>query len=199
MISVREQTEELSQSFVQALGERWKPTEVLAALPRTPLDFCALVDFVETHLAREQEPRGLAEAAAELYDIYIGDVIKKGPVKRKHFTIWWEYVLVVRPHFLQFYNGRGKKVSRGSFPAVPRVFDSVENVHSTEMAPVGNNGFFLTIGQRIPVDFAVSDRESTEFRPIESYESSCVELQFWLVEQLQLDTAPGSQILRHHQ
>ncbi|OQR78158.1 switch-associated protein 70-like [Tropilaelaps mercedesae] len=106
-----EEAEELSQSFVQALGERWRPSEVLGALRRTPLDFSALLDFIETNLAREQDPRGLAEAAAELFDIYIGDVIKKGPVKRKHFTIWWEYILVIRPHFLQFYNSRGKKVS----------------------------------------------------------------------------------------
>lgn len=95
---------------MQALGERWKPSEILALLPQTPLDFSALLNFVETHLAQEQDPRGLAEAAAEMFDIYIGDVIKKGPVKRKHFTIWWEYVLVVRPHFLQFYNGKGKRV-----------------------------------------------------------------------------------------
>ncbi|XP_022703198.1 differentially expressed in FDCP 6 homolog isoform X1 [Varroa jacobsoni] len=106
-----EEAEELSHSFVQALGERWKPSEILALLPQTPLDFSALLNFVETHLAQEQDPRGLAEAAAEMFDIYIGDVIKKGPVKRKHFTIWWEYVLVVRPHFLQFYNGKGKRVS----------------------------------------------------------------------------------------
>ncbi|XP_022703204.1 differentially expressed in FDCP 6 homolog isoform X3 [Varroa jacobsoni] len=104
-----EEAEELSHSFVQALGERWKPSEILALLPQTPLDFSALLNFVETHLAQEQDPRGLAEAAAEMFDIYIGDVIKKGPVKRKHFTIWWEYVLVVRPHFLQFYNGKGKR------------------------------------------------------------------------------------------
>lgn len=66
--------------------------------------------FVETRLAAGRDPRGLAEAAAELFDVFIGDVIKKGPVKRRMFGLWWEYVMVVRPHFLQFYSNRGKKV-----------------------------------------------------------------------------------------
>ncbi|XP_003745673.1 differentially expressed in FDCP 6 homolog [Galendromus occidentalis] len=126
------------RSFAVALGEEWDPSSLEGDPLRKPMSFENLLTFLESHLAGGQDLRGLAEAAAELFDMFVGDVIKKGPIKRRIFGLWWDFVMVVRPHFLQFYNNRGKKMSefqltsasfvKNAAPCASAATESISNI-----------------------------------------------------------------------
>lgn len=106
VVMVAEEVEEVTSTFVKALGKEWDSEDFRQLAALLPVfHFQSFLAFLETRYTSGSEACGLVEASTEVYDIYIGDVIKKGLLKKKMSTLglWWEMYFVLRPHSFTYY------------------------------------------------------------------------------------------------
>nr|XP_037280061.1 switch-associated protein 70-like isoform X2 [Rhipicephalus microplus] len=106
VIMVAEEVEEVTSTFVKALGKEWDSQDFRQLATLLPVfHFQSFLAFLETRYTASSESCGLVEACAEVYDIYVGDVIKKGLLKKKMSTLglWWEMYFVLRPHSFTYF------------------------------------------------------------------------------------------------
>lgn len=106
VVMVAEEVEEVTSTFVKALGKEWDSEDFHQLAALLPVfHFQSFLTFLETRYTSGSEPCGLVEATAEVYDLYIGDVIKKGLLKKKlsSLGIWWEMFFVLRPHHMAYF------------------------------------------------------------------------------------------------
>ncbi|EEC07190.1 conserved hypothetical protein, partial [Ixodes scapularis] len=106
VVMVAEEVEEVTSTFVKALGKEWDSEDFHQLAALLPVfHFQSFLTFLETRYTSGSEPCGLVEATAEVYDLYIGDVIKKASwhLKLSSLGLWWEMYFVLRPHHMAYF------------------------------------------------------------------------------------------------
>ncbi|XP_077510771.1 switch-associated protein 70-like [Amblyomma americanum] len=158
VIMVAEEVEEVTSTFVKALGKEWDSEDFRQLAALLPVfHFQSFLAFLETRYTSGSEPCGLVEASAEVYDIYVGDVIKKGLLKKKMSTLglWWEMYFVLRPHSFTYFGTKEGSRKSGEICITSR----------TRTEPVGDastrkgHRFLVTTDEKV-VELAASDYKS---------------------------------------
>ncbi|KAH8039446.1 hypothetical protein HPB51_007324 [Rhipicephalus microplus] len=158
VIMVAEEVEEVTSTFVKALGKEWDSQDFRQLATLLPVfHFQSFLAFLETRYTASSESCGLVEACAEVYDIYVGDVIKKGLLKKKMSTLglWWEMYFVLRPHSFTYFGTKEGSRKSGEICITSR----------TRAEPVGDSStrkghrFLVTTDDKF-VELSASDYKS---------------------------------------
>ncbi len=161
------EVENVAYQFMMNLGRgiEWDPEEFDAVASVIPaFKFGIFVTVLESKYAKDVDAGGLKEAVKDVHDLFLLDVVKKGPLGKKLDLVpaYKEYFFVLQPHKLTFYTGtsqKDRKPGEVKLDAQCRV-ESVKD--STSKSPIKSPGSkrhskFKLFANEKTVEFQASD------------------------------------------